>query len=338
MTSVQVLALLLLLAATATAASSRRAAAKDAAADVISGVSLDRPHTQRLLRRQLQELERQDRRPRPGGRDRRRYALGGFGGGGLGGASLGGASLGGGGLGGASLGGGGLGGGFGPLVLSPSLIDTSSLGSTGHQPRTPVYHATPLQPFGALLPSRPAEEPKPIEEEQLEDHEPPPAAVAVPAPASHGQEHSPAAASYQNAEYKIVEPAYRHQLHHDEDEGHGQYAAKYQFGYQVRDPKTGSYFGHTESRSGHLTKGHYHVLLPDGRLQNVQYWADPSGYHAQVSFNGVAKHPPSSNSAHNHAPAPLPTLAHPGYGYGAALKRVAAERKEGEAQGEGDQR
>ncbi|PSN42135.1 Pro-resilin [Blattella germanica] len=70
-----------------------------------------------------------------------------------------------------------------------------------------------------------------------------------------------------------------------------QYAAKYQFGYQVRDPKHGTYFGHSESRDGHHTKGNYHVLLPDGRLQNVQYWADLSGYHAQVSYNAAAKHP-----------------------------------------------
>lgn len=69
-----------------------------------------------------------------------------------------------------------------------------------------------------------------------------------------------------------------------------QYAAKYQFGYQVRDPKHGTFFGHAEARDGHHTKGHYHVLLPDGRLQNVQYWADLSGYHAQVSYNTVAKH------------------------------------------------
>ncbi|KAJ9587076.1 hypothetical protein L9F63_028351, partial [Diploptera punctata] len=69
------------------------------------------------------------------------------------------------------------------------------------------------------------------------------------------------------------------------------YAAKYQFAYQVRDPKHGTYFGHAEARDGHHTKGNYHVLLPDGRLQNVKYWADLSGFHAQVSYNAEAKHP-----------------------------------------------
>lgn len=63
-----------------------------------------------------------------------------------------------------------------------------------------------------------------------------------------------------------------------------QYAAKYQFAYQVRDPKGGNYFGHSETRDGHSTKGHYHVFLPDGRLQNVQYWTDLTGYHAQISY------------------------------------------------------
>jgi len=74
-----------------------------------------------------------------------------------------------------------------------------------------------------------------------------------------------------------------------------QYAAKYQFGYQVRDPKHGTFLGHVEARDGHHTKGHYHVLLPDGRLQNVQYWADLSGYHAQVTYNAAAKHSVASH-------------------------------------------
>lgn len=68
------------------------------------------------------------------------------------------------------------------------------------------------------------------------------------------------------------------------------YAAKYQFGYRVRDLHTGSDFGQTESRDGHMTKGQYHVLLPDGRLQNVQYWSDHSGFHAKVSYDGHAHH------------------------------------------------
>ena len=43
--------------------------------------------------------------------------------------------------------------------------------------------------------------------------------------------------------------------------------ANYAFGYAVQDPYTYNEFGHQESRSGHVTKGSYSVLLPDGRKQ-----------------------------------------------------------------------
>jgi hypothetical protein len=33
------------------------------------------------------------------------------------------------------------------------------------------------------------------------------------------------------------------------------------------------------------------VKLPDGRVQTVRYWADHSGYHAEVKFEGKAYHP-----------------------------------------------
>ncbi|KAF7269437.1 uncharacterized protein LOC143198135 isoform X2 [Rhynchophorus ferrugineus] len=70
-----------------------------------------------------------------------------------------------------------------------------------------------------------------------------------------------------------------------------QYAAKYAFGYRVVDEKTGNDFGHEEERDGHNTKGHYFVLLPDGRRQKVDYFVDGNGYHARVSYDGVSKHP-----------------------------------------------
>ncbi|KAF4519690.1 hypothetical protein B566_EDAN003940 [Ephemera danica] len=73
--------------------------------------------------------------------------------------------------------------------------------------------------------------------------------------------------------------------------------AKYEFSYQVihhGDPHSyhkGSassepqFFGHAEKREGPVTRGRYHVLLPDGRHQNVAYLANHNGYHAQVSYN-----------------------------------------------------
>ena len=75
----------------------------------------------------------------------------------------------------------------------------------------------------------------------------------------------------------------------EKDEYDG-YASKYQFGYRIRDPQSGSDFGHTEAREGEHTEGGYHVLLPDGRVQSVRYYAGPSGFHASVSYTGEATH------------------------------------------------
>ncbi|RZC35077.1 Chitin bind 4 domain containing protein [Asbolus verrucosus] len=69
-----------------------------------------------------------------------------------------------------------------------------------------------------------------------------------------------------------------------------QYAARYAFGYKIRDVKMGNEFGHEEKRNGESAKGHYHVLLPDGRLQKVEYYADPTGYHAKVTYENIANH------------------------------------------------
>lgn len=43
-------------------------------------------------------------------------------------------------------------------------------------------------------------------------------------------------------------------------------------------------FGHEESRDGDNTRGSYHVLLPDGRRQLVQYTADLDGYKPVISY------------------------------------------------------
>lgn len=55
--------------------------------------------------------------------------------------------------------------------------------------------------------------------------------------------------------------------------------AKYEFEYNVKDDATGQDFGHKESREGSRTMGRYFVLLPDGRKQIVEYYADETGYH-----------------------------------------------------------
>nr|XP_022905426.1 uncharacterized protein LOC111417397 [Onthophagus taurus] len=69
-----------------------------------------------------------------------------------------------------------------------------------------------------------------------------------------------------------------------------EYAPNYKFGYQIMDYHSGNDFGHEEIKDGKMTKGQYHILLPDGRTQNVEYWADASGYHAKVTYSNIAKH------------------------------------------------
>lgn len=63
------------------------------------------------------------------------------------------------------------------------------------------------------------------------------------------------------------------------------YAANYEFGYHVRDHLSGNDFGHQEAKRGEETNGHYHVLLPDGRMQRVKYFAGPGGFHADISYD-----------------------------------------------------
>ena len=64
----------------------------------------------------------------------------------------------------------------------------------------------------------------------------------------------------------------------------------YNYEYAVQDDKTPPHyqplkFGQTEHRDGYVTKGSYHVLLPDGRIQTVTYSVDGEygGYVADVS-------------------------------------------------------
>jgi hypothetical protein len=60
--------------------------------------------------------------------------------------------------------------------------------------------------------------------------------------------------------------------------------------YKVKNPE-GNDFGHSESRVNGRTWGHYFVQLPDGRQKIVHYWADSTGFHAEVQYKGHAAHP-----------------------------------------------
>ncbi|KAJ8964293.1 hypothetical protein NQ317_016582, partial [Molorchus minor] len=64
--------------------------------------------------------------------------------------------------------------------------------------------------------------------------------------------------------------------------------ANYQFQYHVQDAPSGNDFGHEEERQGGVARGKYFVLLPDGRLQTVEYTADQDGYKPKISYEQVS--------------------------------------------------
>lgn len=69
--------------------------------------------------------------------------------------------------------------------------------------------------------------------------------------------------------------------------------ANYEFSYAVKDDESGNDFGHQEARQGDVAEGKYYVLLPDGRLQTVEYTADTEGYKPKVTYEQVGGGYPS---------------------------------------------
>ncbi|CAK9814522.1 resilin [Anthophora quadrimaculata] len=67
--------------------------------------------------------------------------------------------------------------------------------------------------------------------------------------------------------------------------------ANYEFSYEIEDAVAGLNFGHHESRKDDEATGTYHVLLPDGRTQIVDYVADGAGYRPMVRYEGTATYP-----------------------------------------------
>ncbi|XP_045457408.1 pro-resilin-like [Melitaea cinxia] len=60
--------------------------------------------------------------------------------------------------------------------------------------------------------------------------------------------------------------------------------ANYNFGYMVNDYNEGTDFGHHEERLEDRAQGQYHVVLPDGRKQTVNYEADERGFKPKISY------------------------------------------------------
>ncbi|CAG9810006.1 unnamed protein product [Chironomus riparius] len=61
----------------------------------------------------------------------------------------------------------------------------------------------------------------------------------------------------------------------------------YAFGYHVSDFHSGNNFGHTQTKNNKEIKGEYSILMADGRVQITKYFADDTGFHADVSYQNV---------------------------------------------------
>ncbi|KAK4316479.1 hypothetical protein Pmani_012336 [Petrolisthes manimaculis] len=91
-------------------------------------------------------------------------------------------------------------------------------------------------------------------------------------------------------------------------QGGGQYSggpsspAQYNFQWDVNDASSGNFYGHQEQRDGDNTQGSYYVQLPDSRLMKVEYYADQTGYHPTVTFEGEAQYPTGSAPGRSYSP------------------------------------
>merc|ERR1719211_746238 len=87
----------------------------------------------------------------------------------------------------------------------------------------------------------------------------------------------------------------------------------YAYEYGVQDKYHGVDFGQSEKSDGKAVHGSYHVLLPDGRVQNVKYTADHyNGYVADVAYSGVAApyNPPKHAKPAPYHPPPVHAPVH----------------------------
>lgn len=63
------------------------------------------------------------------------------------------------------------------------------------------------------------------------------------------------------------------------------------FDYAVKDDYYYVDYSHSSKSDGKVRTGTYKTLLPDGRVQTVNYKADDYGYNADVEYKGEAKYP-----------------------------------------------
>ncbi|XP_049542494.1 uncharacterized protein LOC125955403 [Anopheles darlingi] len=133
--------------------------------------------------------------------------------------------------------------------------------------------------------------PAPIEEHHAEFHEEEAEGHETNA-YRHINVHSTAAPPIhhhpESVSHHYQEQHHHHHHHHDgASDEHYDDSEGYAFGYRVRDFHTGNDFGHVQNHDNGVTRGEYHILLPDGRVQNVRYTADEKGFHADVTYESV---------------------------------------------------
>ncbi|XP_032524493.2 pro-resilin-like [Danaus plexippus] len=94
---------------------------------------------------------------------------------------------------------------------------------------------------------------------------------------------------------------YDHGGQNDHHKDHDSEPKSYEFGYSVKDAKSGNDYDRKETSDGHVVRGEYRVQLPDGRVQIVTYHADwKTGFHADVRYEGQARYPEPSNQGYNY--------------------------------------
>ena len=77
----------------------------------------------------------------------------------------------------------------------------------------------------------------------------------------------------------------------DNDQENWDHHPRYEFAYEVRDPRSGDFKAHQESRDGDFVRGQYSLVEPDGSRRIVDYTSDSnSGFNANVRKEGWSRH------------------------------------------------
>ncbi|XP_042859201.1 pro-resilin-like isoform X2 [Penaeus japonicus] len=83
--------------------------------------------------------------------------------------------------------------------------------------------------------------------------------------------------------------------------------ARYNYKWDINDQYSGNFYGQMEERNGGTTRGRYYVRLPDTRLMKVEYYADATGYHPTITYEGEAKYPDAHGQTYSR---PVRVLSH----------------------------